>query len=187
LVCSVAAVFSRHATRPVDALSSTFLGILLIPFAFAHLLLLVQAFPDSLEGLYLGLWTIAVAKFSDAGALLAGMAFGKRKMAPHISPAKTWEGAAGGILFGTAVGVTIVGLFKNFFPADLTLLYAALAAFPITIAAIFSDLLESSLKREAGVKDSGKTIPGIGGIFDLTDSLILTSPMAYYLFLPLTP
>jgi CDP-diglyceride synthetase len=55
LVCSVAAVFSRHATRPVDALSSTFLGILLIPFAFAHLLLLVQAFPDSLEGLYLGL------------------------------------------------------------------------------------------------------------------------------------
>ena len=99
-----------------------------------------------------------------------------------ISPKKTYEGALGGIIVSMLVGILLAGAFGHYTPEGFNLLVAALIAVPVSIASIASDLVESAFKRQAEVKDSGTIIPGIGGIFDLTDSLILTSPLGYRLF-----
>ena len=80
------------------------------------------------------------------------------------------------------VGIILAAVFHKYIPETFTLWHCALIAIPISIASMASDLVESAFKRQAGVKDSGKIIPGIGGIFDLTDSLILASPLGYLLF-----
>ncbi|MDR0535343.1 MAG: phosphatidate cytidylyltransferase [Puniceicoccales bacterium] len=143
-------------------------------------------------GLLLVLWLVAVVKFSDCGALLSGLSFGERRhrMAPAISPGKSWEGCVGGVLFAVLVAAGVAWLYGRFqaelgfspaVAARFTPARAALLGLPLGILAIPSDLVESALKRRAGVKDSGATIPGIGGAFDLLDSLVLTSPVAYLL------
>jgi phosphatidate cytidylyltransferase len=139
--------------------------------------------PGSDMGLALCLWLVAVAKFCDVGALLTGMAIGRHKLAPHISPKKTWEGAAGGVLTAAAVGAGIAALLPDYLPASFAPAVAALVAVPLAVVTIVSDLIESAMKRRADLKDAGKLIPGIGGAFDLTDSLILTAPVAYVIFL----
>jgi phosphatidate cytidylyltransferase len=128
------------------------------------------------------LWLIAVAKFCDVGALLTGLAIGKHKMAPVISPKKTWEGAIGGVVTSMGVGALVAWLARDQFPARMTPLSGALIAAPIAVVGIVSDLVESIIKRRAAIKDSGHVIPGIGGMFDLSDSLLLTGPVAYFLF-----
>jgi phosphatidate cytidylyltransferase len=132
--------------------------------------------------LLLCLWLIAVAKFCDVGALLTGLAIGKHKMAPVISPKKTWEGAIGGVLTSMGVGALGAWLARTQFPAGFTPLRGALIAAPVAAVGIVSDLVESVIKRRAASKDSGNVIPGIGGMFDLSDSLLLTAPVAYFLF-----
>jgi phosphatidate cytidylyltransferase len=99
-----------------------------------------------------------------------------------ISPKKTYEGAAGGIIVAALVGLILLSLFHAQAPAGLTWWLAILIAIPVAVASIASDLVESAFKRQAGVKDSGTVIPGIGGFFDLADSLILTAPLGYLLF-----
>jgi CDP-diglyceride synthetase len=118
----------------------------------------------------------------DVGALLFGLAFGKHKMSPTISPKKTWEGAVGGVLTSAGVGSGLAALLAAYFPPGLTPLMGALIAVPVAILAIVSDLVESVIKRRARTKDAGATIPGIGGMFDLSDSLILTAPLGYLAF-----
>jgi phosphatidate cytidylyltransferase len=127
------------------------------------------------------LWTVAVAKFCDVGALLTGLAIGRHPMAPLTSPKKTWEGAAGGIALAMGVGALVVWMGAPVLPASMTPLRGALLASPVAVVAIFSDLVESVIKRRAASKDSGGVVPGIGGIFDLSDSLILAAPVAYFL------
>jgi phosphatidate cytidylyltransferase len=107
---------------------------------------------------------------------------GRHKLAPSISPGKTWEGVGGGLLLAAVVAFLPVQFAPQYFPDWLTPLRAAGLAFPIGIAAIASDLSESAFKRRAGVKDSGNCIPGIGGALDLADSLLLAGPVAFYLF-----
>ena len=116
-------------------------------------------------------------------ALLTGMAFGKHKMAPSISPKKTWEGAVGGVLISAGLGAGIAWFASEHLSPTMTPLVAALMALPIALVTIVSDLIESALKRRSDIKDTGALIPGIGGAFDLTDSLILTAPLAYFMFL----
>ncbi|MBP7143242.1 MAG: phosphatidate cytidylyltransferase, partial [Opitutaceae bacterium] len=133
-------------------------------------------------GLVMALWLIAVAKFCDTGALLSGMAFGRHRMAPQISPKKTWEGFAGGLLSAALMGAAIAYFARDYLPAGFSPWLAALIALPIAAVSVVSDLVESIMKRRADVKDSGRTIPGIGGMFDLTDSLILAAPLGYAVF-----
>jgi phosphatidate cytidylyltransferase len=104
-------------------------------------------------------------------------------MAPNISPKKTWEGAAGGVLTSVGLGVALAHYFPDYLPEAFTPAVAALAALVIAITAIVSDLIESVVKRRADTKDTGTLIPGIGGAFDLTDSLIFTAPVADVIFL----
>jgi len=131
--------------------------------------------------LILCLWVVAVAKFCDVGALLTGLAIGRHPMAPQISPKKTWEGAAGGVAVAAGIGALVAWLGRSYLPAAMSPGYAALLAVPLAAIAIVSDLLESVLKRRAVLKDSGGAVPGIGGIFDLSDSLILAAPVGYFL------
>lgn len=150
-----------------------------LPFLCAVLIL--RQFPENHAGLFLCVWIIAVAKFTDVGALLAGTWLGKHRMAPLLSPKKTWEGLAGGLLSALIVSVGFVALLRDNLPSELSLTHAAWMALPIALAGIIADLLESAIKREASVKDSGRIIPGIGGVFDLTDSLLLAFPVGYVL------
>jgi len=179
---SVVIVVIAHLFQPVPKRVFQRIGATVFGLALAPLLLgffsLTLRLP---HGMSLCVWIIAVAKFADVGGLLTGMAFGKNKLAPLLSPKKTREGAAGGVLWSVAIGAGSVALFPQLFPAQLTPLWAGLIAIPVSIAGICSDLFESAVKREAGVKDSGKFIPGIGGAFDLTDSLLLAAPVGYFL------
>ena len=122
-----------------------------------------------------------VGKFCDVGGLLVGSWLGKHKFAPKISPAKTWEGFIGGIATSAILGYMAVHFLPDFFPAAFKPWIAAACAIPIAAMAALSDLIESVIKRQAEVKDSGKSIPGIGGAFDLVDSLLLSAPVAFIL------
>ncbi len=163
----------------------TFFGLTYVPFLLHFLLMITKhaelAGLSAATGIYLTVWVIAVAKATDVGGLLFGMRIGKTPLS-SISPAKTYEGAAGGILTSVLLGMSLNFIFSDLTPSNFTYLHAALFAVPIGIASIASDLVESAFKREAKVKDSGQLIPGIGGVFDLTDSLVLTAPLGYLLF-----
>ena len=163
----------------------TLFGLLYVPYLLHFLIKTVKLAEFHKEsaavGMFLAVWVVAVAKCADVGGLLVGMQIGKTPLSV-ISPKKTYEGAAGGIVFSMLIGIILAGVFHNLAPAGMTWWLCALIAIPIAIASIASDLVESAFKRQADVKDSGKFIPGIGGIFDLTDSLILTAPLGYLLF-----
>ncbi len=172
----------RDLTSRVEAISSTMMGLLFVPFMLHFLVAILMREGFERDNLILCLWTVAVSKFCDVGALLTGLAFGKHKMSPTISPKKTWEGAVGGVLVSAGVGAVIAFFAAAHLPDSLTPLVAALIAVPLAIVTIVSDLIESVIKRRADTKDTGTLIPGIGGAFDLTDSLILTAPLAYFIF-----
>ena len=169
---------------PVQFLSRrlfpTLTGFLLVPGALAFLAL-IATIPGLLhgQGLFLAIWVVAVAKFSDVGALLIGCRIGRRPMAPGYSPKKTVEGAVGGVATSMLVAFILPPLAGDFAPAGLGPFLSLFLGVLLGAVAILSDLLGSALKRLAKVKDSGSRIPGIGGGLDLVDSLLLTSPLAY--------
>ncbi|MFN7340780.1 MAG: phosphatidate cytidylyltransferase [Opitutia bacterium] len=165
----------------------TVFGLLYVPF----LLLFLGAFVGwesrgRNDGLWLAVWVVAVTKFTDVGGLLVGIPLGRHKIAPNVSPAKSWEGCAGGVALSSAVGAAGAWALGQWAGIDFHPAKGALLAIPIALVSIPSDLVESHLKRRAGVKDSGSTIPGIGGALDLVDSLLLVAPVAYLLLSTLT-
>ncbi len=182
LVSCVRVLGERDATNRVETVAATVLGVLYVPFMLHYLVAILMIDGPGSDNLMLCVWTVAVSKFCDVGALLTGLAFGKHKMSPTISPKKTWEGAVGGVLISAGVGAGIAFFASGHLPASLTPLVAALIAVPLALTTIVSDLIESVIKRRADTKDTGALIPGIGGAFDLTDSLILTAPVAYFIF-----
>ncbi len=162
----------------------TLFGLLYVPFLLCFLSAFVSRGGEgSAEGLWLGVWVIAVTKFTDVGGLLIGVPFGRRKIAPEVSPAKSWEGTLGGIALACAVGALGAWALSSWTRVEFHPLRGALYALPLAALSLPSDLVESHLKRRAGVKDSGSTIPGIGGALDLIDSLLLVAPVAYLLIL----
>jgi phosphatidate cytidylyltransferase len=186
IVFAIRLLGERTPETRVESLASTLFGLVYVAVMLQYLVAILTPVPgDSISPtgrMLLCLWLIAVTKFCDMGALLTGMAIGRHKMSPQISPKKTWEGAGGGVVFSMGIGALIAWLARNEFPAHMTPLVAALMAAPIAVVGIVADLVESVLKRRANIKDSGKTIPGIGGIFDLSDSLILVAPIGYFFF-----
>ena len=122
----------------------------------------------------------------DAGAYFVGRRFGRRKLAPKISPSKSVEGAIGGLAAGTLGGLAAKGVFDLVWPelsAALGWRAAAAIAFVVSVAGMIGDLVESLLKRDARTKDSGQLLPGMGGIMDRIDSPLLGIPVMYYLML----
>ncbi|MGA2232886.1 MAG: phosphatidate cytidylyltransferase [Tepidisphaeraceae bacterium] len=127
------------------------------------------------------LMILLVVKFTDIGAFFVGTKFGRHKLIPWLSPGKSWEGLAGGIATGALVGMICVWLFQH----DLRTMNAAKGLiFGAVIGGVgqAGDLLESLMKRDAEVKDSGQFMPGFGGLLDIIDSPLLAAPVAYLLF-----
>lgn len=122
------------------------------------------------------IWLLAVIALSDSAQYFVGRAFGRRKLAPAVSPAKTVEGAAGGLVAVAAFGIFTAGSVLGLSPAS-----GAFLALLLGLAGILGDLFESMLKRSAGVKDSSALIPGHGGILDRIDSHLFSAPV-FYLF-----
>jgi phosphatidate cytidylyltransferase len=183
VVACIRSLRERNTATRVETIAATIGGLLYIPYLLHFLVRILMRDADSGENLTLCLWVVAVAKFCDVGALLTGLLLGRHKLAPEISPKKTWEGAVGGVLISAGIGAGIAFFASDRLPESLTPAVAAAIAVPLAIIAIISDLMESAIKRRADTKDTGQLIPGIGGAFDLTDSLLLTAPVAYFIFL----
>ena len=158
-------------TSPFLSIGATLLGLLYVSLPMA--LLNSIAFDD------LGSYTprhvfllIFLIWAADTGAYFAGKAFGRHKLAPSISPGKTWEGWAGGAALTLAVGWAV-----GYFVPDVPLGHRLVAASVVAVFGPLGDLAESMLKRSAGVKDSGTFLPGHGGLLDRFDAFLLVLPM----------
>jgi len=131
--------------------------------------------------IHYGVWAflmfIFTVKCSDIGAYTAGRLFGKHKMAPSISPGKTWEGLGGAVVFAAVTGFCF-SYFCGIIPPMAGLLFGAIFA----VLGQMGDLAESMLKRDATVKDSASLIPGFGGVLDVIDSPLATAPAAFVYF-----
>lgn len=138
----------------------------------------------NVQGTWFLLYFILVTKFSDLGAYSVGSIFGKHKMAPNVSPGKTWEGFVGAIVVSTLISVVTVSLASESL-APIRGAHAIILGILLSVFAVVGDLVESLLKRETGVKDSGALFPGIGGCLDLIDSLLFNAPL-FYLYCRLT-
>jgi phosphatidate cytidylyltransferase len=134
----------------------------------------LRLLPDS-AGMVSLVTLIATVKMSDSGQYFVGRAWGRHKLAPRVSPGKTWEGVAGGALFAI-VGAWLAFWLSGHAASPLAIVTYALA---IAAAGILGDLAESLLKRDAGVKDSSTWMPGFGGVLDMLDSLLAAAPIAY--------
>ena len=165
----------------------TLYGFAYLPFMLASLIAIARMKDGHLltaksVGLYYVVWVFVATKFTDVGGLLIGVPFGKHKIAPTISPAKSWEGCFGGLAASAGASALFAWLLRDGFGIGFMVPWkAAVLALPIAVLSIPSDLVESVFKRLAGAKDSGATIPGIGGALDLIDSMVLTSPAALIL------
>ena len=163
----------HHGQEGVRHLAFAALGWAYVAWFLAHLMLLDR---DIVGGagilLAIGLGTA----LSDVGAFTVGKTFGRHKMAPRLSPNKTWEGGVGNLL-GASVGVV---LFAPVLPVLLRPALLVLLPPVIALGAVWGDLLESSIKREFGVKDAGTWLPGFGGLLDRIDSLIVVGPLVFY-------
>lgn len=158
------------------AISTTLFGLMYVPW----LLNFVQKinFMPGVDGRWYLVYFLVVTKFSDMGAYAIGSLIGRHKMIPRISPGKTWEGFGGAVTFSVAASLTLTVLAGDRL-RGMTPTHAVLLGTMLAIGAVVGDLIESLFKREAGVKDSGRLFPGIGGILDLLDSILFNAPLMY--------
>ena len=171
-------VVSRARQAPTAAISTTVLGPAWVGLGVAFLLLL-RALPDHGR---LAIFTVLLAVWAgDTLAYFGGRLFGRHKMAPATSPGKTWEG----FVFGTAatIFVAFVALYKQHY---LSIGDSIVLGVVIAVAAPLGDLFESLLKRDAGVKDSGRLLGGHGGMLDRLDAFLFAAPAAYLTIIALT-
>lgn len=170
--------------NPGETIERISLGVVCVGYLvlLASFLVLLRLFHSNAWGMAALLTMVIVAKVSDTGAYTAGKLFGRHKFWPTLSPGKTWEGIVGGLLFGCVISVV---LFNTLVPwltgsEDRTPVVSAIAyGLIVTVAGMVGDLSESLLKRDAGIKDSSRWLPGLGGMLDIVDSLLVAAPAAY--------
>jgi phosphatidate cytidylyltransferase len=199
---------------PVESQLPVLSGLTLILFAWNGFRApLVQVLPDTAQGLFgliyiaypltlvpllwkqedgpaLVLFLMVCVWAGDIAALYIGRAFGKRKLAPRLSPGKTWAGAIASIVGSVIAAGIVIAIADTLTARGNTLLHISeplwqslLLAAILNIAAQLGDLLESAIKRGAGVKDSGTMLPGHGGILDRIDALLLAAPVLWFILL----
>ena len=165
----------------MDDLAVTVFGLVYIGLIAAHFVLLHQI-PELGPGLVT--MTLAAIALSDTGGYFAGKAFGRHKMAPRVSPGKTWEGSAGGFVLA-GVGMVVIYCILQYTQTDSlpdwTWMRYVIVGLVLAAAGQVGDLVESMLKRDAGVKDSGALLPGHGGVLDRCDGFLFAAPVMYYL------
>jgi phosphatidate cytidylyltransferase len=176
---TVLTLFSDRAlveALPAAGISSSALLLVAFPFSFA-----VRLHGIPTYGPRLLLFALAVTWAADTTAYFVGRAVGKRPLAPHISPKKTWEGSMGGLVGS----LLIAWAARHWLPIPIPHLLAM--ATLGNIAGQMGDLLESAYKRSAGVKDSGSVLPGHGGVLDRIDAQILCIPVIWYYLVLVNP
>lgn len=160
--------------QTVLSLSATVFGIIYISWCFSFLIRIRQ----TEHGVLLMAFLILVTKATDIGAYLIGSRFGRTSLLPRVSPKKSLEGAAGGFV----TGIIGAGLFSFFLRTEIPFSHTLLLGALLAILGQLGDLFESLIKRDCEVKDSGRIIPGMGGVLDFLDSLIFTAP-TFYLYI----
>ena len=162
------------SSRPILGL----LGLLLLTFTWAA----VASILHHESGQWLLLLAIAIIALADIGGYLAGNLLGKHKLAPIISPGKTWEGFAGGMFFQLLLIVGLVTVLPDVVLSSLFILII-----PVALYSVLGDLFESMLKRHSGVKDSSQLLPGHGGVLDRIDGIMAALPLFALLFTLTSP
>lgn len=197
---ALAVLFDSKREDPVASIATTLFGVVYIPFLLSFFLFLVQitgrgfwggggveGYAWTRTGLYTLLALVATAKFSDTGGFAFGLAFGKHKMCPGISPKKSWEGMLGSAIFAAITMCVFYMLSVKFGWADeirawgrLSYPTAAALGAVLSVVATLGDLVESRFKRAAGVKDSSSFMPaGIGGFLDMFDSVLFLPALVF--------
>ena len=157
------------------SIAATVLGAAWIGLGLAHMIL-IREIPE--HGT-LAAFTVLLAVFaSDTAAYVAGRLIGRHKLAPRTSPGKTWEGLAAG-----AIAAVLVPFFALYEEGFLDVTQSLVLGGAIAVAAPMGDLFESALKRDAGLKDTGRLLLGHGGMLDRLDALLFTAVVSYYLLL----
>jgi len=182
LLIMVRELFRRDMSKSLVHISVTIFGIMYIGWMGSHLVMLRQL-PATLGlddhiGAQLVFFAALVTWATDTGAYLFGVAFGRHKLIPRISPKKTVEGAVGGLIAAGFCGWICAKGLTPF----LTPLAATVVGLIVGVIAQLGDLVESMIKRDAGIKDTAELIPGHGGVLDRFDSLLFTVPVLYYYF-----
>ena len=202
LILMLEVLFSRRRRNPLGSAGITILGFAYVPFMISFFYRIVQslgapyearewfAFPSDRVGLYTLLFVLSITKISDMGGFAFGMAFGKHKMCPAVSPNKSWEGLAGSVFSSIVIALLFrwlaircgwceVSGFWRRMNIPLALACGVVAA----LAGTAGDLVESRFKREVGAKDSSCFMPaGMGGFLDMFDSIVFV-PALFYPFL----
>ena len=161
--------------RMITSAGITVLGVLYIVLLGGHLVALRVGFAPQLSKHLLSFFFLVIMG-ADSAAYYGGKTFGWHKLAPSVSPGKTWEGAVAGML----ASLLLAAVAHYWFFPELTLKLALPLAAAMNVISVLGDLTESALKRSAGAKDTAKILPGHGGILDRLDSLLFNAPVIYY-------
>jgi phosphatidate cytidylyltransferase len=170
--------------KMIVSVGSTVLGVLYVVLLGGHLISLRLSFPQpALDhpnsfsiSTHLLSYFFLVLMGSDTGAYYTGRALGRHKLAPQVSPGKTWEGAFGGM----AASLLLAALSRYWFFPEISLAAALALAAVMNVLGVVGDLTESALKRSAKAKDAAQILPGHGGLLDRLDSLLFNAPLIYY-------
>jgi len=169
-------LLAKENPAGLTAIAVTLFGLMYVPWLL-NFIQKINFFPG-VEGKYFLLYFILITKFSDMGAYIVGSLIGRHKLIPRISPGKTWEGFGGAIVVSTGASLVFVHFLGDHM-AGMNWVHAVVLGVILSSTAVIGDLIESLFKREAGAKDSGNILPGIGGILDLLDSLLFNAPIMY--------
>lgn len=181
IVLGFISFFVVHFRNPENALlrvAVEFFSVCYVAIPFSFMMAILYPRTDYGDGRWWLFYLIAVTKITDVGGYFVGKLFGKHPLAPYLSPRKTVEGALGGFCFATGLSMLFC-IWGRLVGWELSFWNAAWMGMVIGVLAQIGDLSESVLKRDASVKDSN-TIPGIGGVLDLLDSILFTSPVVYF-------
>lgn len=173
----VAVLADARRARIVRTLGVTAFFGLWVGFLASYGVLLA----DRPAGAVAVLGVIGAAIFTDIGGYVIGVTFGRHKVAPSISPNKSWEGLVGGVVLATVLGALVLPLFGDAF----TPLNGAVLAATCGLASFLGDLSESMVKRDLGLKDLGDLLPGHGGVLDRVDGILFALPVGYYVVVAL--
>ena len=158
-----------NAQKPLSALGTSILGLFYIPFMLTWFIKIPQ-----MHGMMMLLYVVAIIKISDMGGFAFGVAFGRHKMCPSISPGKSWEGMAGSIFASIVISCAFMPL------THFGILKAVAFGVAAAVVGTLGDLVESRFKRECEVKDSATFMPaGMGGFLDMFDSLVFAPALMY--------
>jgi len=178
----------KHNEQPIVTIAVTLLGVWYVAFLLNYLTRLAFAWRDAgfvnhsvgPTGRMMVLYLVAVVKVSDVGAFFTGRSLGKRKLFPRLSPKKTWEGLAGGVVSSVVVSLLFFWLADGKLgKVQMGLHDAIILGLILPVVGVLGDLFESLLKRASNIKDSGTLIPGMGGVLDVLDSLLFGAPVLY--------